>query len=320
MSLEQLQTTLSNPAMAGAFDSSAIFDQLDTALQPLAEFDTIEERETLYHTATTALNNYADIVPDTYQNYTDPTGTVVTQYEEQSSNTVSETRLFGRVVRSTERDTFSENESLTLGNGTPLETVFSHSVNESNVDDRFTLTPGLNNTNYNFQESYSIENDAFSLGLTHTDNSRTLAGNPILDTHSTKLELGLADMGGVSVNISDLSLLGERVLEVVTVEYPGLEGEQSTLLLPVSTNLLVPLALGAAEGFANLTLGTQGVVWRSFSQWDAARSRKVMVLLELRERDELARDIAGQLVEPGLWLRLLVSQQGHQRLRVHVGI
>lgn len=251
MSLEELQSTISNPAMAGAFDTSAFFDQLGTALQPLTEFDTIEQRETLYHTATTALNNYADIVPDTYQNYSDPTGTVVTQYDEQSSNAVNETRLFGRVVRRTETETFSENESLTLGNDTPLETVFSHSVNESNVETTFPLTPALNNTNYNFEESYGIENDVFSLGLTHSDNSRTLAGNPVLDTHSTKLELGLADMGEVSVSISDLSLLGERVLETVTVEYPSLEGEQSTLLLPISTNLLVPLALGAAEGFAN---------------------------------------------------------------------
>lgn len=62
-----------------------------------------------------------------------------------------------------------------------------------------------------------------------------------------------------------------------------------------------------AEGFENLTLGTPGAVWRSFSQWDATRSRKVMVLLELRERDELAQDIAEQMIEPGLWLLPVVS-------------
>ena len=61
------------------------------------------------------------------------------------------------------------------------------------------------------------------------------------------------------------------------------------------------------EGFANLTLGAPGAVWRSFSQWDATRSRKVMVLLELRERDELAQDIAEQMIEPGLWLLPVVS-------------
>lgn len=65
-----------------------------------------------------------------------------------------------------------------------------------------------------------------------------------------------------------------------------------------------------AEGFANLTLGPDKVVWRSFSQWDAARTRKIMVMLELRERDELADDIAGQLIEPGLWLPVVALALG----------
>lgn len=62
-----------------------------------------------------------------------------------------------------------------------------------------------------------------------------------------------------------------------------------------------------AEGFANLALGPDGTAWRSFSQWDAARTRKIMVLLELGERDDLAQDIAEQMVEPGLWLLPVVS-------------
>ncbi len=66
-------------------------------------------------------------------------------------------------------------------------------------------------------------------------------------------------------------------------------------------------AFSTAEGFANMALGAEGVVWRSFAQWDAARGRKVMVLLELRERDELAQDIAEQMIEPGLWLLPVVS-------------
>jgi two-component system, OmpR family, sensor histidine kinase QseC len=68
-----------------------------------------------------------------------------------------------------------------------------------------------------------------------------------------------------------------------------------------------PPPFTAAEGFDNLTLGPDRVVWRSFSQWDASRSRKIMVLLELRERDELAQDIAEQMIEPGLWLLPVVS-------------
>ena len=62
-----------------------------------------------------------------------------------------------------------------------------------------------------------------------------------------------------------------------------------------------------AEGFADLLLGPQAVAWRSFSQWNVPKTRKIMVLLELRERDELAQDIAEQMVEPGLWLLPVVA-------------
>lgn len=62
-----------------------------------------------------------------------------------------------------------------------------------------------------------------------------------------------------------------------------------------------------AEGFADLRLGPQAVAWRSFSQWNVPKTRKIMVLLELRERDELAQDIAEQMVEPGLWLLPVVA-------------
>ncbi|MBF9265052.1 two-component sensor histidine kinase, partial [Acidovorax cattleyae] len=56
------------------------------------------------------------------------------------------------------------------------------------------------------------------------------------------------------------------------------------------------------EGFATLHLGKQSTPWRSFSQWDGTHSRKVAVLLDLQERDDLAEDIAAQMVQPGLWL------------------
>lgn len=62
-----------------------------------------------------------------------------------------------------------------------------------------------------------------------------------------------------------------------------------------------------SEGYADLRLGPQAVVWRSFAHWDAAKTRKVMVLLDVRERDELAQDIAEQMVEPGLWLLPVVA-------------
>ena len=62
-----------------------------------------------------------------------------------------------------------------------------------------------------------------------------------------------------------------------------------------------------ADGFADMRLGPDAAMWRSFSQWDAARSRRITVLLELRERDELVDDIAEQMIEPGLWLLPVVA-------------
>jgi two-component system sensor histidine kinase QseC len=62
-----------------------------------------------------------------------------------------------------------------------------------------------------------------------------------------------------------------------------------------------------AEGFANIELGAPATAWRSFSQWDASHTRKIMVLVELDERDALARDIAEQMIAPGLWLLPVVS-------------
>ena len=66
-------------------------------------------------------------------------------------------------------------------------------------------------------------------------------------------------------------------------------------------------AFSVAEGFDTLKLGPDRVEWRSFAQWDAAHDRKILVMLQLRERDELAQDIAGQMIEPGLWLLPVVS-------------
>lgn len=68
-----------------------------------------------------------------------------------------------------------------------------------------------------------------------------------------------------------------------------------------------PPAFDTSEGFADLRLGADGKRWRSFAQWDLARERRVMVLLSLQERDDLAADIAGQLIEPSMWLLPVVA-------------
>lgn len=60
------------------------------------------------------------------------------------------------------------------------------------------------------------------------------------------------------------------------------------------------------EGFADLQLGEPGVMWRSFSQWNSAHSRQVMVLVQAEERTDLAEDVAGHVVVPGLLLLPLV--------------
>ena len=64
------------------------------------------------------------------------------------------------------------------------------------------------------------------------------------------------------------------------------------------------------EGFADLQLGPQATPWRGFARWDTdgpARSRRVLVLLSTAERDDLAWDIAEQVVLPGLWLLPVVA-------------
>ncbi|MEJ8836491.1 histidine kinase dimerization/phospho-acceptor domain-containing protein [Ramlibacter sp. AN1133] len=61
------------------------------------------------------------------------------------------------------------------------------------------------------------------------------------------------------------------------------------------------------EGFASLQLGQPPQPWRAFSRWDERHRYRLMVLLSQRERDDLAADIAGQVVEPGLWLLPVVA-------------
>lgn len=62
------------------------------------------------------------------------------------------------------------------------------------------------------------------------------------------------------------------------------------------------------DGFQTLRLGDEGQAWRSFSRWQSpGRALKVAVLLNLRERDALAGDIARRVVRPSLLLLPLVA-------------
>ncbi|MDP3136031.1 MAG: histidine kinase dimerization/phospho-acceptor domain-containing protein [Burkholderiaceae bacterium] len=67
-------------------------------------------------------------------------------------------------------------------------------------------------------------------------------------------------------------------------------------------------AFSLDEGFETLTLGTPAKDWRSFSRWDGPQhQRKISVLLNLGERDDLADDIAEQVAQPGLWLLPVIT-------------
>jgi two-component system sensor histidine kinase QseC len=63
-----------------------------------------------------------------------------------------------------------------------------------------------------------------------------------------------------------------------------------------------------AEGFETIALGSPPELWRSFSRWDGpVHGRRVSVVLSLEERDGLARDIAEQVIAPGLWLLPVIA-------------
>ena len=66
-------------------------------------------------------------------------------------------------------------------------------------------------------------------------------------------------------------------------------------------------AFDSPVGFATLQLGQPARPWRAFTRWDDGRKHKLMVLLSQGERDDLARDIAQQVVGPGVWLLPVVA-------------
>ena len=78
-------------------------------------------------------------------------------------------------------------------------------------------------------------------------------------------------------------------------------------LIASSGDAPAPDSAAVEEGFSTLVLGQPPVQWRGFARWNGDRSRKVLVLLSVPEHDALARDIAEQIVEPGLWLLPVVA-------------
>lgn len=78
-------------------------------------------------------------------------------------------------------------------------------------------------------------------------------------------------------------------------------------LLTRSGDAPLPPFSAQEEGFATLALGQPATHWRVFSRWSSDRSRKLMVLLSLAERDALAHDIAAEFVQPSLWLLPVIA-------------
>lgn len=79
-------------------------------------------------------------------------------------------------------------------------------------------------------------------------------------------------------------------------------------LLTNTGNAPVP-AFDHDDGFATLQLGMPAQGWRTFSRWSTQDGvdRKVMALLSLQARHDLAEDIAEEIVVPGFWLLPVVA-------------
>lgn len=94
-----------------------------------------------------------------------------------------------------------------------------------------------------------------------------------------------------------------------------IQWDQRGQILSVSGHAPEP-AFDSHSGFATFYLPAPHHVdatqkpttqWRSFTQWNQAKSQKIMVLLDLQERDDLAQDIAGQMIIPGMWLLPVIA-------------
>ena len=128
----------------------------------------------------------------------------------------------------------------------------------------------------------------------------------------------LASVAAMVLNLP-LNGLAGRVQHTSRVSLPGLRAhdyQQSMSLQVWNAHEQLVLNIGSApslqfaderEGFYDAVLGDKQERWRTFTQWDAERTRKVTVLVTIQERDDLAADIGGQMVLPGLWLLPVVT-------------
>lgn len=245
MNQEQLQALISGFTLPsdGAFDSAALFDQLTEATAPLADVSTLEYREQLFHGATEGLDQLVGAIPTEVRNFSDPSGFIQT-YSTGETSTTEVTRILTRTISNSE----SSSDGLLLGEGTPLETNAFHDA-ETASSTTTTRSGIVTSSSETQNDTFVIDNQLVNLNLQHTDTDNTIFGQNV-QTSTTSLSLDLADMAILDVGLTDLTLRGQP-LEVLSLSYPNAEGGQDSLALPTSTNILLPLALGAAEGFVN---------------------------------------------------------------------
>lgn len=251
MNQEQLQALISGFSLPsdGSFDSAALFDQLTTATAPLADFSTLEYRQQLFNGVTEGLDQLVGAIPTEVRNFNDAPGVVETYSVSETANST----VTSAVIFRTTTQTTTTNDGILLGEGTPLETnAFHESVSStSTTSNRFsgaTLATTESQT-----DTFGIDNQLVNLTLQNSESSgsATLLGQTTeFASNATTLSLDLADMEILDVGLTNASLNGVGI-ELLTLSYPNAEGGQDNLALPTSTNVLLPLALGVAEGFVN---------------------------------------------------------------------
>lgn len=250
MNQEQLQALISGFTLPdnGAFDSAALFDQLTEATAPLADFSTLEYRQQLFNGVADGLDQFVGAIPTEARNFNDAPGIIETYSVGETSRT-DVTRILTRTISNSE----SSSDGVLLGEGTPLETNAFHDSASSNSTTTSNFSGATVASSQSQTDTFGIDNQLVNLTLQNSESngSATLLGQTTqFATNATTLSLDLADMQILDVGLSNVSLNGAGI-ELLTLSYPNAEGGQDNLALPTSTNVLLPLALGAAEGFAN---------------------------------------------------------------------
>ncbi|WP_395023787.1 histidine kinase dimerization/phospho-acceptor domain-containing protein [Comamonas odontotermitis] len=120
------------------------------------------------------------------------------------------------------------------------------------------------------------------------------------------LNLPVSDAFGQGKTTPRVALPGLRAHDYQQSMSMQLWDDQGNMLLNVGSAPRLKFA-DEREGFFDAELGAKKQTWRTFTQWNAEHTRKVTVMVALQERDDLADDIAGQMVLPGLWLLPVVT-------------